>query len=80
MAHLLTPAFGADVPFSVPAASVGEVIDPHVRRASRLVERQWGEAKPAVKPLLRFALQFSVGAAAATGTVLAFFAWTGAGL
>jgi hypothetical protein len=75
MAHLLIPAFDADVPFSLPTASV-----PQVRRASRLVEREWGEPKPAVKPLLRFALQFSVGAAAAGGAVLAFFAWSGAGM
>jgi hypothetical protein len=80
MAYLLAPASGADVSFSLPTASVGEIIDPRIRRASRLVEREWSEAKPAVKPLLMFALQFSVGATAAAGTVLALFAWGGTGL
>ena len=46
MAYLLAPAFGADVSFSLPTAGVGEVIDPRVRRASRLVERERSEAKP----------------------------------
>jgi len=76
MAHLLPTAFGADVPFGLPTASVGEVIPPHVRRASRLVEREWSE----VKPLLMFALQLTIAATAAAGTILALFAWSGAGL
>ena len=75
MAHLFSRAFGADVPFGLPAALVGAVIDPRDRRDARSVEREWS-----VAPVVMFALQMSVGAAVAAGTILALFAWSGAGL
>ena len=70
----LCPSFGAEI--AVPAETFGGVIRPRVRRASRLVEREIS----ATNPVLMFALQLSVGAVAAAGTILALFAWSGAGL
>jgi len=75
MAYLSSRSFGADVPFGLPAATAGEVIHPRVRKASRLVEREWSAV-----PEVMFALQMGVGAAVAAGTILALFAWSGAGL
>ena len=77
MNHSLCPSFGAKI--AVPSQTFGGVIRPRVRRArvrraSRLVEREIS----ATNPVLMFALQLSVGAAA-VGTMLALFAWSGAG-
>jgi hypothetical protein len=72
MNHSLCPSFGAEI--AVPSQTFGGVIRPRVRRASRLVEREISATNPA----LMFALQSSVGAAA-VGTMLALFAWSGAG-
>jgi hypothetical protein len=74
MNHSLHPSFGAKIP--IPSETFGGVIRPRVRRAARLVEREIS----ATNPVLIFALQLSVGAAAAVGTILALFAWSGAGL
>ena len=73
MNHSLCPSFGAEI--AIPSKTFGGVIRPRVRRASRLVEREIS----ATNPVLMFALQLSVGAAA-VGTMLALFAWSGAGL
>ena len=48
----------------------------NLQRAYRLREREWKETNP----VLLFALQMAVGAAVAAGTILALFAWSGAGL
>jgi hypothetical protein len=80
MDHSLSRSFGGNAPSGFPSATFGEVVHPHVQRASRLVERELSAAKPAVKPLLTFALQLTVGATAAIGTIMAIFAWSGAGL
>ena len=72
MNHSLCPSFGAEI--AIPSKTFGGVIRPRVRRASRLVEREIS----ATNPVLMFALQLSVGAAA-VGTMLALFAWSGAG-
>jgi hypothetical protein len=72
MNHSLCPSFGAKI--AVPSQTFGGVIRPRVRRASRLVESEIS----ATNPVLMFALQLSVGAAA-VGTMLALFAWSGAG-
>jgi hypothetical protein len=77
MNHSLYPSFGAKI--TIPSETFGGVIRPRVRRASRLVEHEIS----ATNPVLIFALQLSVGAAAAAaavGTMLALFAWSGAGL
>jgi len=47
-----------------------------VQRVRHLWEREWTVAKP----VLMFALQVTVGAAAAAGAILALFAWSGAGV
>jgi hypothetical protein len=47
-----------------------------VQRSFKLLEREWSTVKPAAG----FALRLTVGVAAAAGTILALFAWTGAGL
>jgi hypothetical protein len=73
MNHSLSPSFGANAPLKIPRVGFSGVIHPSVRPASRLVERELGMPKPA----LMFALQLSVGAAAAAGTILALFAWGG---
>ena len=70
----ICPSFGAEI--AVPSKTFGGVIRPRVRRASRLVERETSTTNP----VLMFALQLSVGAAAAAGTILALFAWSGASL
>ena len=78
MNHSLCPSFGAEI---APSQTFGGVIRPRIRRASRLVEREISATNPV--PVLLFALQLGVGAVAATaavGTMLALFAWSGAGL
>jgi hypothetical protein len=74
MNHSLYPSFGAKI--AIPSETFGGVIRPRVRRASRLVERETS----ATNPVLMSVLQLSVGAVAAAGTILALFAWSGAGL
>ena len=75
MNHSPCRSFGAE--FAGPSQTFGGVVRPRVRRASRLAERETSATNPA----LMFALQLSVGAAAAAaGTILALFAWSGAGL
>ena len=74
MNHSLCPSFGAKI--GSPSETFGGVVRPRVRRASRLAERETS----ATNPVLMFALQLSVGVAAAAGTILALFAWSGAGL
>ncbi len=76
MDHSLSPSFGANAPFEISRAGVSGVIHPSARPASRLVELELSTPKP----VLTFALQLSVGAAMAAGTILALFAWSGAGL
>ena len=72
MAHLLPPAFGADLP----RATVGEGVQSHARPASLPDELDLSK----VKPILMFALQLAVSATVAAGTILALFAWTQSGL
>jgi hypothetical protein len=91
MSHFPFPSFGADAhrrsvsliysagfpgAFEVSSTSIWEGSHQHVRRDSRTVEREWS----ALKRVLMFALQMAVGAVAGAGTILALFAWTGAGL
>jgi hypothetical protein len=73
MNHSPYPSLGAKAPLGIPRTGVSGVIHAGVHPASRLVERELGMPKPA----LMFALQLSVGAAAAAGTILALFAWVG---
>jgi hypothetical protein len=73
MNHSPYPSLGAKAPLGIPHAGVSGVIQAGVHPGSRLVERELGMPKPA----LMFALQLSVGAAAAAGTILALFAWGG---
>jgi hypothetical protein len=76
MNHSVTPSIAANAPFGNPLARANGVIHPRVRRASSRVEP--GLILP--NPVLDFALHLSVGAAVAAGTILALFAWGGAGL
>jgi hypothetical protein len=47
-----------------------------VQRAFRVLEREWS----ALNPGIILALQVTFGIAAAAGTILALFAWSGVGL
>ena len=72
MAHFLIPAFG-DVAHRLSVSLIHPAAIPGV---SRLSSTSVSEGKR----VLMFTLQLTVGAAAAAGTILALFAWTGAGL
>ena len=91
MSHSLFISFGADAhqrsvslrhltgfpaSFGPCSTSVWEGSHQGVRQGSRLLERELRGAKP----MLIFALQIAVGCASAIGTILALFAWSGAGL
>lgn len=71
MDRSLTPSFGANAPFGIPLARVGEVIHPKCPELLRVESELSG---------WRRALQMSVGVAAAAGTIVALFARSGVGL
>ncbi len=72
MAHFLLPPFG-DVAHRRCVSLIHPAEIPGVNRLSSASVSEG-------KRLLMFALQLTVGAAAAAATILALFAWTGAGL
>jgi hypothetical protein len=91
MSHSLFTSFGADAhqrsvslrhltgfpaSFGPCSTSIWEGSHQRVRQGSRQLECELRAAKP----MLIFALQITVGGAAAIGTILALFAWSGAGL
>src|SRR6202140_87116 len=59
-----------------PGSLISGLCSANVQRSFKLLERKWSTVKPAAE----FALRLTVGVAAAAGTILALFAWTGAGL
>ncbi len=85
MSHSFFHPFGADAHrrsaellggSGLYSAKMGEVHHHHARLGSKLAEREW----IAARPVLKFALEVAVGAAASAGTILAIFAWSGASL
>jgi hypothetical protein len=72
MAHSFLPPFG-DLAHR---RSVSLTHSAEIPRVSRLSSVSISEGQR----VLTFALQLTVGAAAAAATILALFAWTGAGL
>ena len=76
MNHSIPHSIVAHTPLGIPLARASGIIHPRVRRASSLVDP--GLILP--HPALNFALHLSIGAAVAAGTILALFAWSGAGL
>jgi hypothetical protein len=63
-------------PHRRPGSLISGLYSASVQRPFQLLEREWSTVKPAAE----FALQLTVGLAAAAGTILALFAWNGAGL